>query len=236
MRAKRQPGSAFKPILYATALDGGQYTPATIVNDAPEVYDLWKPKNYERGTFLGPVRLRYALAKSINSVAIRVIHEVTPPRVVEMAHALGIDEDLPAELSLALGSGVVTPIEFANAIATFPAAGRYTPPVIIQSIDGKPEPAVEAKQVLRPEIAFLTASMMRSVVEEGTATPVKKLGREIAGKTGTSNSAKDAWFIGFTPDLLAGIWVGFDDTRPLGKGETGGKAAVPMAVRSSSSS
>jgi penicillin-binding protein 1A len=230
LRAKRQPGSAFKPILYAAALDGGQYTPATIVNDAPEVYDLWKPKNYERGTFLGPVRLRYALAKSINTVAIRVIHEVTPPRVVEMAHALGIDEDLPAELSLALGSGVVTPIEFANAIATFPAEGRYAPPVVIQSIDGKPEPAVEPKQVLRPEIAFLIASMMRSVVEEGTATPVKKLGREIAGKTGTSNSAKDAWFIGFTPDLLAGIWVGFDDMRPLGKGEAGGKAAVPIFV------
>ncbi len=230
LRAKRQPGSAFKPILYATALDTGQYTPASIVNDAPEVYDLWKPKNYERGSFLGPVRLRFALAHSINTVAIRVMHEVTPPRVVDTAHALGIDEELPAEMSLALGSGVVTPIEFINALAAFAAGGRYAPPVIIQSIGGAPEPAAEPRQALRPEIAFLTASMMRSVVEEGTATTAKKLGREIAGKTGTSNAAKDAWFVGFTPDLVAGVWVGFDDLRPLGKGEAGGKAAVPIFV------
>jgi penicillin-binding protein 1A len=230
LRAKRQPGSAFKPILYATALDSGMYTPASIVNDAPEVYDLWKPKNYERGAFRGPVRLRFALAHSINTVAIRLMHDVTPPRVVDMAHALGIDEELPAELSLALGSGVVTPLEFINALATFPAGGRYAPPAIIQSIGGTPEPAVEPRQVLRPEIAFLTESMMRSVVEEGTATPAKKLGREIAGKTGTANAAKDAWFVGFTPDLVCGVWVGFDDLRPLGKGEEGGKAAVPMFV------
>jgi penicillin-binding protein 1A len=230
LRAKRQPGSSFKPFVYAAALDSGKFTPASIVNDAPEVYDLWKPKNYEKAKFLGPVRLRQALALSINTVAIRIMHEVGPDRVAQMAGEMGIESKLPAEMSLALGSGEVTPLELTNGYATFAAEGEVGKPVFLESIDGKAEKPVVLEQVLRPEIAFLSTSMMRSVVEEGTATPVKKLKREVAGKTGTSNSGKDAWFVAFTPDLVAGVWIGYDDTRPLGKGETGGKAAVPIWV------
>jgi penicillin-binding protein 1A len=230
VRAKRQPGSSFKPYVYAAAFDSGQYTPATIVNDAPEVYDLWKPKNYEHEGFRGPVRLRVALAHSINTVAIRLIHDVTPARAIEVARAFGIDEDLPNELSLALGSGVVTPLEHVNAYASFAAGGKAAPPRFISAIDGVPEKAVEPVQAMRPEIAFLTSNVMKSVIDEGTATAAKKLKRELAGKTGTSNSGKDAWFVGFTPDLVAGVWVGFDDMRVLGRGETGAKAALPIWI------
>jgi penicillin-binding protein 1A len=230
LRAKRQPGSSFKPFVYAAAIDSGKFTPASIVNDAPEVYDLWKPKNYEKSKFLGPVRLRQALALSINTVAIRIMHEVGPERVVQLATEMGIESKLPEEMSLALGSGEVTPLELVNGYATFAAEGQLGKPVFIESIDGKPEKPVELEEVVRPEIAFLTTSMMRSVIEEGTATPVKKLKREVAGKTGTSNSGKDAWFVAFTPDLVGGVWIGYDDMRPLGKGEAGGKAAVPVWV------
>lgn len=230
LRAKRQPGSSFKPYVYAAAFDSGQFTPATIVNDAPEVYDLWKPKNYEHEGFRGPVRLRDALAHSINTVAIRIIHDVTPARAIEVAHALGIQEDLPDELSLGLGSGEVTPLEHTNAYASFAAGGKYAPPIFIDSIDGTPATPAEPVQALRPEVAFLMTSMMESVIDFGTATTAKKLKRELAGKTGTSNSGKDAWFVGFTPDLVAGVWVGFDDMRVIGRGETGAKAALPIWI------
>jgi penicillin-binding protein 1A len=227
LSAKRQPGSAFKPIVYAAAFDTGQFTPATIMNDAPEVYDLWKPKNYEQGKFRGPIRLREALAHSINTIAIRVLHDIGPEKAVDLAHLLGIKEELPKELSLALGSGVVTPLELTNAFTTFATGGRFAEPVFLLE-DGAPPP--EVKQVMRPEVAYLTTSVMESVVEEGTATAAKKLKRRISGKTGTSNSGRDAWFVGFTPDLVAGVWVGFDDMRPLGKGEAGGKAALPIWI------
>jgi penicillin-binding protein 1A len=230
LRARRQPGSAFKPFVFAAALDGGQFTPASIVNDAPEVYDLWKPKNYDKGKFRGPVRLREALAHSINTVAIRVLHEVTPARAAQLARDLGIKEELPEELSLALGSGVVTPLEMTNAYATFAAGGKARPPVFIRAVDGTAELPVPEAQVLRPEIAYLVTSLMVSVVNEGTAQAAKKLKREIAGKTGTSNSGRDAWFVGYTPDLVAGVWVGYDDMRALGKGEAGGKAALPIWI------
>src|SRR5215470_17420511 len=230
LRAKRQPGSSFKPYVYAAALDSGQFTPASIVNDAPEVYNLWKPKNYEHEGFRGPVRLRDALAHSINTVAIRVIHDVTPAKAIEVAHALGIAEELPDEPSLALGSGVVTPLEHVNAYASFDAGGRYAPPVFIESIDNVTEKTVEPVQAMRPEIAYLVTNMMESVIDFGTATAAKKLKREMAGKTGTSNSGKDAWFVGYTPDLVAGVWVGFDDMRVLGRGEAGAKAALPIWI------
>ncbi|MBI4511192.1 MAG: PBP1A family penicillin-binding protein [Deltaproteobacteria bacterium] len=229
LRAKRQPGSAFKPFVYAAALDSGQYTPASIVNDAPEVYDLWKPKNYDT-TFRGPVRLREALAQSINTVAIRVLHDVGVDRVVQLAQAAGIGEELPKELSLALGSGVVTPLEITNAYATLASGGLHANPVFLISIGDEPQPRPQATQAIRQETAFLITSMMESVVESGTAQAAKRLKRRIAGKTGTSNGGRDAWFIGFTPDLVAGVWVGFDDMRRLGKGEAGGKAALPIWI------
>jgi penicillin-binding protein 1A len=230
LRAKRQPGSAFKPFVYAAAIDSGKFTAASVVNDAPEVYDLWKPKNYEAGAFKGPVRLRTAMALSINTVAIRVLHDVGPEAAIGLAHAMGIQDELPNELSLALGSGVATPIDMTNAYATFAAGGVYSAPTVILSIGDKPEAPPPTSQALRAETAYVVTSMMESVVQEGTATAAKKLKRRIAGKTGTSNEGKDAWFVGFTPDLVAGVWIGFDDMRKIGKGETGAAAALPVWV------
>jgi penicillin-binding protein 1A len=230
LRARRQPGSSFKPFVFAAALDTGEFTPASVINDAPEVYDLWKPKNYERDQFRGPVRLREALAASINTVAIRVLADVGPDRVVALAQAAGIEQDLPRELSLALGSGVVTPLEMTNAFATFAAGGVHSPPVFVVALGDEALPAPPTTQALRPEIAYLVTSMMESVVEEGTATAAKRLRRKIAGKTGTSNEGRDAWFIGYTPELVIGVWVGFDDMRRIGRGETGGRAALPIWI------
>src|SRR5690606_31493465 len=169
---------------------------ASVVNDAPEVFDLWKPKNYETGKFEGPVLLRHALKKSINTVAIRLTHDLTPAAVVSMANKLGIVSELPKELSLALGSGEVTPIEMTNAIATFAAGGIAMAPRFIEAIDRKPTPEPQGTQVLRPEVAYVITNMMQSVVTEGTASRAAALKIPIAGKTGTSNDSRDAWFVG----------------------------------------
>ena len=229
-QAKRQPGSSFKPFVYAAAIDSGKYTAASMVNDAPEVYDLWKPQNYAKDTFEGAVRLRYALAKSINTVAIRVTHDVTPEAIATLAAKMGISSKLPRELSLALGSGEVTPMEMTNAIASFAAGGKLAQPRYVSTINGTAatgDPAVEA---LRPEVAYVVTDMMRSVVTEGTGVAASKLGIPLAGKTGTSNDARDVWFVAMTPDYAIGVWVGHDDNRPLGKRETGGVMAVPVFV------
>ncbi|MCX5742738.1 MAG: PBP1A family penicillin-binding protein, partial [Proteobacteria bacterium] len=236
LQAKRQPGSSFKPFVYATAIDkftgvklGGKYTAGAIVNDAPEVFDLWKPKNYESGKFMGPVRLRQALAKSINTVAIHIGYDVTPEAIAELANKMGIESELPHEMSLALGAVEVTPLELTNAIATFAAGGVTQAPRFVDAIDGKPMPASPTTQALRPEVAYVVTDMMRSVVEEGTAHLATALGIPIAGKTGTSNDARDTWFVGLTPDYAIGVWVGFDDNRPMGH-EAGGTTAVPIFV------
>jgi penicillin-binding protein 1A len=228
--AHRQPGSSFKPYVYTTAIDSGKYTPASRVNDAPEVFDLWKPKNYESGKFEGPVLLRHALAKSINTVAIRVTYDMKPDSVAATAHKLGVVSELPKEMSLALGSGEVTPLEHVNAIATIAAGGVAMAPRFVEAIDGKAVPQPQGTQVLRPEVAYVVTSMMTSVVQEGTATKAASLKIPIAGKTGTSNEARDTWFIGFTPDYIIGVWIGYDDNRPMGGKETGGTTAVPVFV------
>ena len=228
--AKRQPGSSFKPFVYGAAIDSGQFTPASVVNDAPEVFALWKPKNYEGGKFEGPVLLRHALAKSINTVAIRITDTLKPATIVAFANKLGIQSKLPAELSLALGSGEVTPLEMTNAIATFAAGGIAAPPRFVDAIDGKLTPASKGEQVLRAEVAYVMINMMQSVVTEGTGHLASKLKIPIAGKTGTSNDGRDVWFMGLTPDYAIGVWIGYDDNRSLGKGETGGTTAVPVFV------
>ena len=229
--ARRQAGSTFKPFVYAAAIDSGEMTPASIVNDAPEVYNLWKPENYEKGEFQGPVRLRHALAKSINTVAIKVTHDITPKRVAAMAHTMGVESKLPEELSLALGSGEVTPLELTNAFATFAAGGKLSPPQVLRRVGPQAATGSPAKQVVRPEVAYVVVDMMRSVVTEGTAGAARALKMDIAGKTGTSNDARDAWFVGMTSDVVVGVWVGFDDfKRPLGRGEAGGKTALPVFV------
>ncbi len=230
MMAKRQPGSSFKPFVYAAAIDSGDFTPATIVNDAPEVYDLWKPQNYKRGAFLGPIRLRQALAKSINTVAIRVMHDIGPERVSGLAQGMGVTSTLPKTLSLALGSGEVTPLELTNAFATFAAGGVFLPPKMIISVNDEKLPEASPQTALRPEVAYIVVNMMRSVVTEGTATKAASLSVPVVGKTGTSNQSRDAWFVGLTSRYAVGVWVGFDDHSPLGRGESGGKTALPIFV------
>lgn len=227
-RAARQPGSAFKPFVYAAAIDKGQFTAASIVNDAPDVYDLWKPQNHEKETFRGPVRLRTALAHSINTVAIKLLSEIGLPDLKRVAFSCGIAAEIDDQqgLALALGTLSVTPLELAGAFMPFFNGGRRIRPHAVVSIAGKEEDAPPSEPALRPETAYVVLSMMSSVVKEGTARGALKLGRPVAGKTGTSNGARDAWFVGGTPDLLAAVWVGFDDMAPLGRGESGGKAAL----------
>ncbi|MBK7072137.1 MAG: PBP1A family penicillin-binding protein [Myxococcales bacterium] len=229
MAARRQPGSSFKPIVYAAALASKRYTPASIVNDSPEVYDLWKPENHSDG-FEGPVRLRHALAKSINTVAIKVLHDIGPDAAADLAAQLGITGKLPRTLSLALGSGEVTPLELTNAYATFAAGGQYAPPRFLTETPDGPVPVAPSREVLSPAVAYTITDMMRSVVEQGTATKAKSLGLTIAGKTGTSNDARDTWFVGMTADVVIGVWIGNDDNRPLGSHEAGGVTALPAFI------
>lgn len=228
--AQRQPGSAFKPFVYAAAIDSGRYTPATLIEDAPAVYGSWTPRNFD-DTYLGPVRLRLALAHSLNSVTVRLLDELGVGPVRELARRLGIASTLGNDLSLALGSYGVRPLEIAAAYAAFANGGRRVEPRFISRLGASTIAAGEAQPTLRPEVAYVVQSMMQSVVTEGTATAALALGRPVAGKTGTTNDHKDAWFIGFTPQLLVAVWVGFDNPRPLGRGETGGRAALPIWLR-----
>lgn len=238
-QARRQPGSAFKPFLYAAALSSARYTPFTQVNDAPEAIrdeftgKLWKPQNYEKGGFDGPMTLRQALTRSKNTVSVRLIQALTPAAVIEFARLAGIHSPMPENFTLALGTGEVTLLELTNAYATFLAQGSFADAVMLNRVaDARgvileehraaPEPA------LSPAVAYLSTSLMRSVVEEGTAMAVRDLGRPAAGKTGTAQEFRDTWFAGFTADYVAGAWVGFDNHESLGHGETGGHAALPL--------
>jgi penicillin-binding protein 1A len=235
-QALRQPGSTFKPIVYALALRARRFTPASLVIDAPGAYEKYKPGNYETWGYEGAVRLRYGLAHSINSVAVRVIDELGPPMVIDFARQLGITTPLDPTLGLALGASEVRLSELTNAYATFAAGGRYAPISFVRRItdaSGKELklPAREApRDVLTAAEAYVTTSMLASVIEEGTGSKAKVLGRPAAGKTGTSNQARDAWFAGYTPSVVAGVWVGYDDHRPLGAKESGTKSALPIWI------
>ncbi|EPX62577.1 Multimodular transpeptidase-transglycosylase [Cystobacter fuscus DSM 2262] len=237
-QARRQPGSSFKPFIYGAALGSGRFTPITTVNDAPEAIrdpytgKTWKPQNYDR-TFEGPMTLRTALTKSKNTVSVRIIEAITPAAAIDFANRAGIRSPLPENLTLALGTGEVSMLEAANAYATLQANGRYAEPLMLLKVmnaQGKVleehQPAFEEK--LPPAVAFLTTSLMRSVVEEGTARAVTELNRPAAGKTGTANESRDTWFSGYTADWVASAWVGFDDHSPLGSSETGGRAPLPI--------
>ena len=228
-QARRQPGSAFKPFVYAAALDSEKFTPASVIDDAPVTIGNWKPRNFD-GRYRGPMRMRQAMAHSINSVAAKVMEAATVARVRTLATAMGIRSPLGKDLSLALGTSEVYPLELATAYCAFANGGKAVTPRYIKSPAPK-TPAEEVRQVLRPEVAFLTASMMQSVVQEGTARRAQRLRRPVAGKTGTTNGHRDAWFAGFTPNLVTVVWVGFDDPKSLGPKETGGQAALPIWVR-----
>nr|VFJ49833.1 MAG: penicillin-binding protein 1A [Candidatus Kentron sp. DK] len=288
-QARRQPGSSFKPFIYALALEAG-FTPATLINDAPivdfseELDRDWRPENYS-GKFYGPTRLREALVHSRNLVSIRLLRrlfrEVGLETVRDNLTGLGFDrERLPPDLSLALGSGAVTPLELVTAYSIFANGGYRVESYFVDRVEGTegelfsakpfrvcekcenmPEPRPEgdlaiasliagdnrllpeentdadsappaiAPRVISAQSIWLMNSMLRDVIQRGTGRRAGKLGRtDLAGKTGTTNDQKDAWFCGFSPRLAATAWVGFDQNRPLGQHETGGRAALPMWV------
>ncbi len=233
----RQPGSTFKPFVYSYALHSRTYTAATLIDADPAHFlGSYKPANYEGWQGKDPLRLREALANSVNVAAVHVMQSVGAANVVEWAKGLGISSPLKADLSLALGSYEVRAIELANAYATFSAGGTFEVPQVVTRIvdpDGKDVPLAERpppRQAMTPAEAYLTTSLLMSVVDHGTGTRAKALARPIAGKTGTSNDARDTWFAGYSPEIAAATWVGFDDNKSLGPGETGAQSALPAWV------
>jgi penicillin-binding protein 1A len=231
LAARRQPGSAFKPFIYGAALRDGRFTAASLVEDSPEIYEKWRPTNYERDVYRGDIRVRVALTHSVNTVAIKLLDAVGVEAAVEFARICGIESALEPNLSLALGTSEVTPFELMRGYLTLARGGSQIEPTFILSIDlpGKQRwtPSREAEQVLDGGLAFVLTSLMRSVVEEGTGTRAKRLGVPVAGKTGTAAESRDAWFAGFTADLVAVAWVGFDTPKPMTR-ESGGSAALPI--------
>lgn len=229
LEAVRQPGSTFKPIVYAAALEDKKITAATTLPDAPHPCENWlRIRRRGHKSYLGQVTVRTALARSLNSVACRVYEREGNARVRALARQLGIRSPLTEHLSLALGASGIRPIELAGVFATFAGAGRYLPPRLLRRLGDRPVEQPAAVQVISPETAFLVTSLLTSVVRRGTAWRARRLGRRAAGKTGTSNQNRDAWFAGYTPQLVTVVWVGHDDFRPLGPREHGGRAAVPI--------
>lgn len=231
MQAKRQPGSSFKPFVYGAALATKKFSAASIIEDSPEIYEKWRPTNYEADQYRGPIRMRVALTHSVNTVAIKLLDAVTVEVGIAFARAAGIESPLEPNLSLALGTAEVTPFELLRGYLTLARAGSRIDPIWIRSIEipGQASwtPTRTPEQTIDAGVTFVLASMMRSVVEEGTGTAAKKLGVPIAGKTGTAADSRDAWFAGFTEELVAVAWVGFDTPKPMTR-ETGGKAALPI--------
>jgi penicillin-binding protein 1A len=256
-QAMRQPGSGFKAFIYSAALEAG-FTAASLINDAPVVFDdpslegAWRPENYS-GKFFGPTRLRYALTKSRNLVSIRLLRSMGIAHALEHAKKFGFNPaNLPHNLSLALGSGAVTPLQMASAYAILANGGFRIEPYFITRIErdngelifqATPVTVCDdctaasnndlplAERVISPQNHYLMNSMMRDVITQGTAVKARTLGRtDLAGKTGTTNDQRDAWFNGFNRSLVAITWVGLDSSKPLGRGEVGGRAALPAWI------
>jgi len=237
IQSRRQPGSAFKPIIYAAALDKG-FTAATEIIDSPivfkdEVNDFtWKPKNYGK-KFYGPTLLREALAKSRNVVTIKILQEIGIDYSIEYAGKLGIQSEMPRDLSIALGSSGVSLLELVNAYAVFANQGYLVQPAFITKIEDRfgnilEEMNPSRERVIDKSTAYIMTSLLESVVKEGTGKRILALKRPVAGKTGTTNDLQDAWFVGYTPRFISGVWVGYDNGRTLGKGETGSRTASPI--------
>ena len=260
-QAYRQPGSSFKPLVYSAAMDNG-YTPSTVVVDAPIEIDqgtggnVWRPENYSTGKYYGPVTLRNALQRSLNTVTVRLAQDVGMPLIGEYAKRFGVYDELPNYLSYALGAGETTVMRMVTAYSMFANGGRRVKSTLIDRIQDRyghtifkhdqrecrgceapegwknqPEPQLvdRREQVMDPMTAYQITSMMEGVVQGGTATILREVGKPIAGKTGTTNDEKDAWFVGFSPDVVIGIYVGYDKPRNLGARATGGALAAPIA-------
>ncbi|MBN1380469.1 MAG: PBP1A family penicillin-binding protein [Deltaproteobacteria bacterium] len=236
-QSRRQPGSAFKPFIYTAAFDKG-LTPATRFIDSPIIFEdeendaTWKPKNFDE-KFMGPITMRTALVHSRNIVTIKLLQEIGLNYVIAYAANMGISSPLARDYSLALGTSGVTLEEMVRGYGVLANQGRKVTPFFIKKILDRTgqvfeESRIRVEQVIDPRIAFLSSYVMRDVVESGTGRRVKSIGRPVAGKTGTTNDVRDAWFIGFTPSLVAGVWVGFDQEKTLGKLETGSRAAAPI--------
>jgi penicillin-binding protein 1A len=237
IQSRRQPGSAFKPVIYAAALDNG-YTPATVILDAPIVFKdterdfVWKPKNYEN-KFYGPTMLRNALAHSRNVVTIKILRDIGVDRVIEYARKLGIKSPINRDLSIALGSSGCSLLELVRVYSVFAHQGYLMEPIfVVRVVDRNgnilEENNPEGESVISKETAYIVTSLLEGVVKNGTARRVRALNRPAAGKTGTTNNLNDAWFVGYTPRYVTGLWVGFDNEKPLGKQETGSRAAIPI--------
>ena len=237
--ARRQAGSAFKPIVYATALNEG-LSPATLVADAPVVYEqedpdkTWKPENYEQ-RFFGYISLREALIHSRNLATVRLVERIGIPSVIEFAHTLGIASPLNKDLSLALGSSSVSLLELVSSYGVLANQGVRVEPYSIAMVkdaggDLLEQHSFEPRTVVARETAYLITNMLEDVIQRGTGQRANVINRTIAGKTGTTNNFTDAWFIGYTPNLAVGVWVGFDHVRSLGETESGAHAALPIWI------
>ena len=236
-QARRQPGSAFKPIIYAAALDNG-LTPSSIIIDAPfispigEEEKLWKPKNYKE-KFYGPTPFRTGLIKSRNIMTIKILKKNGVKHTIDYARRMGIDSLLNPDLSLALGSSGVSLVELTKTYSVFANGGMLVKPIYITKIIDRNGKILEENQPsfsesISQETAYVMTDLLKAVVTEGTGWRAKALSRPVAGKTGTTNDLRDAWFIGFDPTLVTGVWVGYDDSRQMGKGETGSRVACPI--------
>jgi len=255
-QAYRQPGSSFKPIVYAAALDNG-YTPASVIMDGPITIrignEVWSPKNYD-GKPGGPSTLRTGIERSRNLMTVRLANDMGMKLVAEYAERFGVYDKMPPHIAMSLGSGETTVMRMASAYAVMANGGKQIKPSLIDRIQDRygktvykhdericegcvadewsnqPEPELvdNAEQVLDPMTAYQITSMLEGVVQRGTAVTLAELGRPLAGKTGTTNDERDAWFVGFTPNLVVGLYIGYDKPRSLGKGATGGGLAAPV--------
>ena len=241
-QARRQTGSAFKPFVWGAAYASRQFTPATVMIDAPETWPLhrgkwWKPKNYN-GKYRGPLPLSEALAHSVNSIAVRLADEVGVSGVHRFARRIGIDRPLVDNLTVALGSSELTPLELACAYATIASGGRRAQPRLVVGVRGPDGPVAtgltdeaEVEVALDPALAYLVRDTMRAVVTRGSGQRLKRFPRPVAGKTGTSNEARDTWFVALLPEVVTVAWVGFDTPRRLGRKEAGSRTALPLVKR-----
>ncbi len=238
LQAERQPGSSFKPIIYLTALTEG-YLPDDTIADRPVVFRFngkeWRPQNYER-VFHGTVTLMYALVHSVNVATINLLNAIGIGNVIRMAHLLGIKEAIPYNLSIALGSLSVKPIEMARAYASFDNYGLLPKPIFITKIVNKYGKVIyrakpQLKRVFDTIDGFILTGMLRNVILYGTGRAARVIHRPLAGKTGTTNNYRDAWFIGYSPNLVCCVWVGYDNNKMIFRGATGARAALPIWIR-----
>ena len=260
--SRRQPGSAFKPLIYAAAIEKG-YTPSTVLMDSPIEYsdhdggNYWAPKNYDK-SYMGPITFRNALAHSRNVVTVKILEDIGMGHALKFIKKLGIESPVKRNLSIALGTADVSMLELVSAFGIFANGGERVKPIFIRKIatmkgevleendpyiefeekeekeeeeehPGQASPPLK-ERVISPQHSFLMTHLMEGVVQHGTGQRAKVLGRPVAGKTGTSSDYSDAWFIGYSPSLLAAVWVGYDDKTSIGKNETGARAALPIWI------